>query len=271
MPVMQTAASPSSPPFVPAARKRACLAPLLLLLLWLVPAGAGARELVIATSSSIPPFVIPEDRGIVIDIMREALAQSGHQLAFIFAPNRRVTYELENGRVDGVFNLPEGGMQGVFFSSPVVEYQNVAITLSRNKLDLKQVADLKPLRIAAFQNAPVFLGEAFASLVRHHPAYLEVSNQRSQLSLLYTGRVDVIVMERRIFEYFRAHAGDDLDVSADVRIHPLFPAAPRFAAFRDIYIRDLFNQGLAALRDSGRYQAIIDSYLTPGQAPANKP
>ena len=229
---------------------------------------ASGQGLLIATSSSIPPFVIAEDRGIVIDIMREALAPAGYTPSFLFAPNRRVSHELERGSVDGVYNLAFGSIDGVHYSAPVIEYQNMAITLESAGLQLESLEALRGLRVAAFQNAPVFLGPAFAELARNHSAYQEVANQRSQLSLLFKGDADVIILEKRIFEYFleqRRLAGAD---TRAVTFHALFPPAARYAAFREQHVRDQFDAGLEMLKASGRYQEIIHRYLPELSAPA---
>jgi len=228
----------------------------------------GSQELLIATSSSIPPFVIAEDRGIVIDIMREALAPAGHSPSFLFAPNRRVVHELEHGNVDGVYNLPFGVIEGVSYSAPIVEYLNVAVSLTSAGVRLDNIQQLRGLRIAAFQNAPAFLGPAFAELVDDHGAYQEVANQRSQLSLLFKGDTDVIILEKRIFEYFleqRRLAGADIQ---PVTFHELFPPAARYAAFREPHIREQFDAGLKQLQESGRYQAIIHRYLPEPPVPS---
>lgn len=235
----------------------------MLLSLWVALAAprASGQLLLIATSSSIPPFVIAEDRGIVIDIMREALAPAGYIPSFLFAPNRRVSHELEQGSVDGVYNLAFGAIEGVHYSAPVIEYQNVAVTLGSAAIRLDNLQGLRSLRVTAFQNAQAFLGEEFGALIRDHNAYQEVTNQRSQLSLLFKGGTDVIILERRIFEYFleqRRLAGADVQ---PVTFHTLFPPAARYAAFRERHVREQFNAGLARLKESGRYQEIIHRYL----------
>lgn len=250
-------------PFLPALLVSTRLASALLVMFWATLAAprVGSQELLIATSSSIPPFVIAEDRGIVIDIMREALAPAGYKPSFLFAPNRRVSHELEQGNVDGVYNLPLNSIDGVHYSAPIIEYQNVAVTLNAADIRLDSLDALRGLRVTAFQNAPAFLGPAFAELVDDHRAYQEVANQRSQLSLLFKRDTDVIILEKRIFEYFLEQRRlTDADIQP-VTFHALFPPATRHAAFREQHIREKFDAGLRQLQESGRYQAIIHRYL----------
>lgn len=236
------------------------------LAVWLVmlclAAPAGARELLIATSSSIPPYVISgQHRGIVVDIIQEALADKGYRVDYVYAPNRRVERLLEDRQVDGVYNLAEGALSGVFFSDPVVDYHNVAITLPDAPWVITSLSDLEGLRVVVFQNAAKFLGHEFEQLMNSHRAFPEVSNQRSQVLMLFRGRADVIIMEQRIFEYFYHQLTHIGEVGGGYRIHELFPPAPRYAAFVDQQVRDDFNNGLANLRQSGRWQHIINGYL----------
>ncbi|MFN3712962.1 MAG: substrate-binding periplasmic protein [Alcanivoracaceae bacterium] len=223
-----------------------------------------ARTLLIATSSSIPPYVIADqDRGIVVDILQAALAAHGYRVEFVYAPNRRVERMIEDRQVDGIFNLAAGAMSGVHYSKPIVHYDNVAITLKSFPLHLNQVGDLDGLRLVVFQNAPKFLGNEFGALLLRNPAFQEVSNQRSQVQMLFRERADVIIMERRIFEYFHRELASRGEIGGEYRIHSLFPPAPRYAAFVDPNVRDQFDDGLAHLQQTGRIDQIVLRYLVP--------
>ncbi len=228
---------------------------------------ASARDLVIATSSSIPPYVINDQhRGIVVEILQEALLPRGYHIEFVYAPNRRVEHMIEERQVDGVYNLAAGSLNNIFYSDAVIDYHNVAITLDTFPHTLDSLATLTGLRVVVFQNAPKFLGPEFGELISHGHDFPEVSNQRSQVLMLFRGRADVIIMERRIFEYFHNQLLSSGEIGGGYRIHELFPPAPRYAAFIDEKTRDQFNSGLQALKDNGRLQAIIERYLgTPSE------
>jgi polar amino acid transport system substrate-binding protein len=237
-----------------------CRAVLASLILLAMP--AIGRDLVIATPSSIPPYVITDQhRGIVVEILQEALLPRGHQIEFVYAPNRRVEHMIEERKVDGVYNLAADSLQNVFYSDAVIDYHNVAITLQDFPREIDSLAALNDLRVVVFQNAPKFLGPEFATLISDGHDFPEVSNQRSQVLMLFRGRADVIIMEQRIFEYFHNQLRSNGEIGGNYRIHNLFPPAPRYAAFIDKDIRDHFNAGLRAMKASGRLQAIIDRYL----------
>lgn len=229
-----------------------------------------ARELLIATSSSIPPYVINDQhRGIVVEIIQQALQPQGYQVEFVYAPNRRVQHMIEERQVDGVYNLAADTLQQVHYTKAIINYQNVAITLANFPRTLRSVADLTDLRVVVFQNAVQFLGPEFEKLTMDGHSFPEVSNQRSQVLMLFRKRADVIIMERRIFEYFYQQLSASGEIGGDYIIHPILEPAPRYAAFLDATIRDQFNAGLARLQADGSLNKIISSYL--GDTPVKQP
>ncbi|MCC1497825.1 ABC transporter substrate-binding protein [Alcanivorax sp. 1008] len=248
-----------------------CMVALYLLLSGLLLSSAGhARELLIATSSSIPPYVITDQhRGIVVEIIQQALEPSGYQVEFVYAPNRRVQRMIEERQVDGVYNLAANTLPNVHYSHRIIDYQNVAISLKKSQLTLNSLTDLTDLRVVVFQNSEKFLGTEFKNLIRDGHVFPEVSNQRSQVLMLFRERAEVIIMERRIFEYFHRQLSSTGEIGGDYVIHPIFNPAPRYAAFLDATVRDQFNAGLAQLEADGSLDEIMNRYL--GSAPVSEP
>ncbi|PKM21328.1 MAG: hypothetical protein CVV10_09945 [Gammaproteobacteria bacterium HGW-Gammaproteobacteria-14] len=206
-------------------------------------------------------MITDQHRGIVVEILQEALTPYGHKIEFIYAPNRRVAHMVEEHQVDGVFNLAAGALKRVHYSDPIIDYNNVAITRDTFHKPLITLEDLNGLRVVVFQNAPQFLGEDFGRILERNASFQEVSNQRSQVLMLFSGRADAIIMEQRIFDYFYQDMVARGEIGGHYKVYPLFPPAPRYAAFAREELRDQFNAGLAQLRKEGRVQRIIDSYL----------
>ena len=217
------------------------------------------------TSSSIAPYVISEkDSGIAVDIIREALALKGYRVHFTYSTNRRVLAELERDHVDGAFNLPYSDQEAnhLYLSQPIVAYENVVVTLAEQKLKLSEVSDLTNLQLVVFQNASLYLPDAYAQMAKLNPNIEEVSDQKSQVYMLFMRRAQAIILDRRIFEYFRSQLSHQSAVFDDpYKVHTLFSQAPRFAIFRDQSVRNEFNEGLNTLVNNGRYQAIVAKYI----------
>ncbi|ABC29822.1 ABC-type amino acid transport/signal transduction systems, periplasmic component/domain [Hahella chejuensis KCTC 2396] len=224
-----------------------------------------SRQLELITSSSIAPYVIAEEnRGLVVDIIREALSERDYEVNFIYTTNRRLFAELRNQRVDGAFNLPPGNYSegGYYLSDPVVYYQNVVVTLSDHAEGIIKVDDLKDKRLVVFQNAPLYLPPEYARMAAQNPHIEEVVNQQSQVQMLFLERADAIILDKRIFHYYLNQLQSTSPIyQAPYTVHPLFNSAPRYAIFKSAKLRDLFNQRLQTLKDNGRYEAIADNYL----------
>ena len=231
-------------------------------MVFIVATEVSAKRIKMMTSSSTPPYVFSEtSSGMVVDIIKEAFKQKGYDVDFAYAPNRRVMTSVEDGSVDGAFNAP--GAKGVHFSDSVIVYEDTAFSLAERKLDIKKIEDLNKLLVVAFQNATNFLGEIYAGMAQSNPNYSEITNQASQVPMLFLGRADVIVLEKGIFLYYLNHPKKeykDIDFKKKYLAHKLFKPFPQFAAFKDKKLRDAFNEGLAKIKDSGKYDKIIFKY-----------
>ncbi|WP_173980050.1 ABC transporter substrate-binding protein [Magnetospirillum sp. UT-4] len=214
-------------------------------------------------SQYTPPYVFENGQGIVVDIVRAALAPAGYRITPVYVPIGRGVELFAERKVDGTAIIRESSGLAASYSDPFMQYHNAAFSLKRRGLVLSTVADLKDKAVVGFQNASVFLGPEFGAMAAANTAYKELANQETQTLMLLLGRIDVAVMDSGIFHFYRqkliaegrAPAGEDIQVST------LFPPTPYQCAFVDPVVRDAFNRGLAAIRASGRYDEIYRSYV----------
>jgi len=224
---------------------------------------SSAEEIRMSFGSTIPPYSFSEsDNGIEVDIIREALASQGHELTTVFVPPRRIAFEFTNGRVDAAskdqgVDLSKAG----FYGEAAVEYFDVVHVLAESDLVLNEPDDLSGLRIAAFENAAIHYPDWLAR-VSEEEGYQELPDPRLQVKMLHAGRVDVMVADLYIVQ----HLTNELAAEGELEIKPTVikkiaePWGYR-PIFRSEAIRDAFNDGLAQITSSGRYQEVIDSYL----------
>ncbi|MFP4085933.1 MAG: substrate-binding periplasmic protein [Desulfobacteraceae bacterium] len=222
---------------------------------------AGDRELTLAVGLALPPYNIQEtDSGMELDIVREALGLKGYTVKAKFVPFARVKRELIHKKVDGALTItPDCGIV-VFYSDKHIVCQNVAVTLKKNQIDIQDIGDLRDKSVVAFQDATTYLGEAFAEMAKENPQYREIADQSLQINLLYSDRIDAIVLDKNIFQYLRKH-NDRVDTSQPVDVRPIFDPSPFRVAFIDKQVRDDFNEGLKQLRKTGRYDEIVSQYV----------
>jgi polar amino acid transport system substrate-binding protein len=135
-----------------------------------------------------------------------------------------------------------------FFSDPVIDFENVAITLSSKNVQINSLSDLSDKKIVAFSNAQRVLGPQFAQAIKNNPSYSEVGDQASQLPMLDAGRGDVILLDLRAFQYFARLLHGKTEAKSRYAVHHLFKPTPRLLGFHKSEYRDQFNKGLKAIQ-----------------------
>ena len=239
------------------------LAAICILALSAPPSYSKPKELTLAVGLALPPYNIPEtDSGIELDIVREALKIKGYTVKPKYVPFARVKRELANREVDGALTINADSGIKAFYSDEHLVCENVVVSLKKNGFTIRSINDLKDKSVLAFQDATLYLGKDFASMADHNPAYKEIAKQELQINLLYSNRVNTIVLDKNIFYYHRKH-NNRVDTSQPIEIWQIFPPTPFRVAFVDETVRNDFNEGLKQLRESGRYNAIVKKYVSP--------
>jgi len=216
---------------------------------------------------SKPPFVIAEkEKGIQLEIIKAAFEKSDKFVHFTYLPLSRHLDVLHGRDFDGIITLSENDKEwGICLSNPYIVYQNVVVTLKESALTINEFEDLVNLKVAAFQNATRFLGEKYNSTFKNSDSYTEIADQKSQVNLLFSGRVDALVMEVSIFKHLLANKRHESAMSKiynkKFEIHFLFNPKAYSAGFKSKQLCQQFDQGINAIMEDGSYQQIIDSYI----------
>lgn len=223
---------------------------------------ARAGDLKIIFAQYTPPYVLEDGSGILPEIVRGALGASGYTVTPVCVPIGRGLKMFVNRQVDGTSIIKEGAAGAAQYSADFMQYHNGAFALKSRHLSIRGFDDLKDKSVLAFQHANQYLGGEFGAAVAANPRYREVARQEGQVRMLLLGRADVIVMDRSIFLYYwrKFQPGVKGVGAEDYDAFDLFPATPYRAAFEDAAVRDAFDQGIAAMRKDGRYDAIYQKY-----------
>lgn len=233
---------------------------LLYLLLFMVKVNANQR-IEMVTGLPKPPFVVDNNQGMQLDIIRAALALQDVNVKFINMPFGRNIYSFSRFGYDGVITvLSNTERDDMFVSAPYIRYQNVAVSLSENKFTIEEFNDLENKSIVAFQRAKIYLGEQYNQAIDKAKSYREVAEQQQQLSALYLKHADVIVLDVNIFKYYH-NQYKEAHAVAPYTAHAFFKANNYAAGFRNKAIKDKFDAGIKILKENGQYQKIIDSYI----------
>ncbi len=244
----------------------------------LAPLCLQAAELIIVFPANIPPWTMErEDRGIALDIMREALKPYGHTVIPSYYPLARFTYALHSHKNVDAVAMVEGGKikeSYYYYSEATGSFDTQLISLKSSKIAARKPEDLYRHSLIAFQDASrIYPG--VDKIKRNNPRYTESSKQSSQVAMLFMERADLILVDKAIFQYWRhevdikrPHSGlhdiPQVDVSEALVQHDVKqllgfePASPMQTVFRSAEIRDQFNEGLRKLKQSGQYDKIME-------------
>lgn len=220
-----------------------------------------AKELKLAVGLALPPYFIAETKsGMELEIIKTALKAYGYEVVPVFVPFSRVKGVMAEGKVDCASPINKNSGVKAFYSDSHIEYQNVAISLAKNKFDIKTINDLSNKSIIGFQDATKYLGSEYREMAANNYRYKEKFDQKMQNMYLFNNRVQVIVMDINIFKYFKKRVAMYSNVAQPITIHELFPKTPYNVAFRNRDIRDKFNRGLRTIKATLVYDKIVKNY-----------
>ena len=254
--------------------KRLAALCLLVLLPSLGAAAARQEEVVAAYQGNRGPFAFRDAQGkpvgVEADLVTEALRRAGRRVLLRETPNVRLL-PMRDG-IDLAVSVRGSDGRGIYFSEEFIEFENVAITRRDRHIVLNTIADLDGHSFAIWQNGWHDLGPAFEA--RYRPGadgsfprnYVQPANQEAQNKMFWFGRVDVIIVDKRIFEWYRRRFAGEFNTAIALDVHPIFDAATTFkVAFRDRDLRDAFNRALRAMRKDHTYARIVARYRLPAR------
>ncbi|GLX76967.1 polar amino acid ABC transporter [Thalassotalea insulae] len=219
------------------------------------------QELAVAVGLAKPPYVIQEnDSGFEIELIRNVFELMGYSTKFVYTTFGHSPKMLNVKEIDAVMTTNNRVFKDESkLSNIYVTYQNVAISLKESNLAINAISDLSNYSIAAFQKADKVLGNEYANAIEHSPIYLRVAEQKQQPVLLLKKRVQVLIMDRNIFNYLVKQMQIS-DIEQTFTIHPIFPETHYKMAFKNPEHRSSFNQMFDQYRYSDDYQILKKQY-----------
>lgn len=212
----------------------------------------------------VAPYVVAgpggQFSGLEYEILAAALEVRGHRVRPTPMPLARLLQSFRTGLLPAAAPVLARHNTGGILSAPYLTYKNIALALASSKLHLPTVGALKGLSIAAFQTAKNVLGPEFTAAVEGNRDYVEEAQQITQIRLLFSGRVEVIVGDSRILHQLIRSPEAAIDTSQPTVEYDLFAPTPYSAAFWDPGLAQDFDLGLATLQATGAYQKILDRY-----------
>ncbi|MFC3050924.1 substrate-binding periplasmic protein [Kordiimonas pumila] len=225
-------------------------------------APANAKEpLRLATRIDLPPYVMnTATNGIEVDIIKEIFREFDQDIIFIQMPRIRMIQMFDDSKIDGILTQNSQASNVGCVTNWYLFHQNFAFSLAENNFLIDNLSDLQNYSIVSFDGAKKYLGSDFTNAVKENPRYLESSDQSVHIELLYKKRFDVVVGDEWVFWYIQKKYQEKSGVFKQLNAHHILPPSLYSARFQDPAICSFFDQALAMMRKSGRYDEIERKY-----------
>ncbi|WP_088330732.1 transporter substrate-binding domain-containing protein [Lacimicrobium sp. SS2-24] len=219
------------------------------LLAWVVMAASAQPEKLRVGLHYSAPWAYANEQGelmgIDYDILRHIFAQLDVEVQIELYAYERLIQKFRQKELDYIspmaFDLPDA-----YLTDPYLEIQDVAVTSIQTDFTIDDIADLKGKSIVAYQKASDVLGPVFASVLEQD-AYMEMADRERQLDLLKNFKVDVVVGDRKVLEYF-SHKNYGKD---QLNVHNVFPHTSYPGVFWEASLAEAFNKELDKMKRSG--------------------
>lgn len=248
----------------------------------------GAEPLRIA-APALPPMVVLEGTGHEQKILTETLGRCGFEPRFVLFPfgkhwqayaapdqdrggvaGQAAGTAADDARFDAVSTVPPDLSLPGARSADYIWYQNGVTVLDTSGFRPVSLADLAGRRVIAFADARKIL-PGLEAVIPTFASYTEKADQMVHSSLLFAGRVDVVLSDGLMISEFnrrlreRVGGGEQLafDPSRRVHFHALFPPSPYHMVFRNSTQQQVFDRCLSEMVLSGRHDALMREAVSP--------
>ena len=242
-------------------------------LLFLTPTINLAEEIVRLASGEWPPYTSKRiDRyGIYSHIVSAAFALEGIKVEYGFSPWARSYLQVVDGSWDGSLTwalTPEKEKQ-VLFSDPVFHHKKVFFHLKNSYFEWRTFDDLKDVKIGATRKYTY--SSEFDQAVRNGTIDVVYTTSDIQnFKKLFFGRLDIFPSDIEVgYELLNANfTPEQVELIAHhpkpvqvTHTHVIFSKKNPEKSQR---LLKLFNSGLKKLRESGRYDELLEEYRRQG-------
>ncbi len=226
---------------------------------------ANAEEkTILAITEPWPPYMGPElkDNGFFPELVSEAFKRVGYTVKMEFYPWARVIAMMKKGKADviyGVYHSKERE-QFLIYSKPILEVQEVLISMKGRKITYQKLTDLKLYKIGVVREA---VHEKAFDAADYLKKYEDVNHEQN-IKLLVIGRIDLMAGSRDvIFSIVRQKYPQYLD-QIEVVIPPLSKNKAHIGfskkAANSRAVSTAFDKALTILKKDGSFSKIANKH-----------
>lgn len=226
-----------------------------------------AEKITVAFGSTLAPWVMADtNNGILIDLFKEAMEPLGYEIENVYFPYARRLDSYQSRSIDVVSDINQNNINNSHleghFSGIVYAYENYAYSLESRHYSINSISDLGQYSFLSWQGAKGKLGAEYDLMVANNPQYRETHDQKLQVKMLLKERVDLIQMDKYIFNYYRMHLlkEDKSFSNLPVKYFPIFGKSLNGFLFHSAQANRDFIRQIALMKKDGRYAKIFERY-----------
>lgn len=216
------------------------------------------RQVILGIEDSPPYAESVQNTGLEVEVIRAALKAVGYQLSVEYMPIGRGIRLLLDERIDIVSPVYKQNNERFYIAQPHMFHRPTVFSLSTNPFSIRTIEDISRGSVAAYNGVLKGFGAKFQHIARQCPLFVELSDSRRIVDMLYKDRVDLAILDLHTFQYFLK--ANQLDASILV-IHDLIEPIAGSAAFHDQLMKKKFEKGVRIILENGEYERIARNYL----------
>ena len=223
------------------------------------------KQVNVAFNKPREPYIFDKSyiKGIEYDLIKKTLSKSNIYINEI----THLSYEKlemalkDDYTLDMAVSIKEKD-DGFYYSSDFIGFENVAVSRVKDDLIIDKIEDLPGKKIGAFYKSHKYLGKKYNELFnpsKKSDSFKEYPRTEKLLMDFFNKKTDVIILDKDIFKwYLKKLKKESVDL---YRFHYIFWKENSYKiAFRDDYLRNIFNDNYSTMKKSGEVDNIILNY-----------
>ncbi|MDD3395326.1 MAG: transporter substrate-binding domain-containing protein [Anaerotignum sp.] len=226
-------------------------------------APAETKNYIIATDTTFAPFEFQNDAGEYVGIDLDLLAAIAEDQGFTYELNplgfTAATQALEAGQADGVIagmSITEERQEKFDFSEPYFD-SGVVMAIAKDNEDIKSYDDLSGKTVAIKTGTE---GATFAESIKDQYGFTTITfDDSSAMYMDVMSGNSVACFEDYPVIGYAITQGVELKMVTDMEQGSSYGFA--VGKEKNTELLEMFNTGLANLKENGKYQEILDAYI----------
>ncbi|MCJ8326333.1 MAG: transporter substrate-binding domain-containing protein [Campylobacterales bacterium] len=221
------------------------------------------KELNLIFPEAREPFIFKDSylKGIEFDLIKEIFKDYDIKINYSNVDFEKQYNIFKNNNFYDIAVSMKKNDDEFYYSNDYINFSNVFITRVKDNITINSLDDLKGKKIIAFEKAYKYSGKDFYNMFSQNiKNYKEISDTKKAVQEFLNNKADIIFIDINIFKWHLKYLSDKSILT--YKFDFLKDSNNTFqVAFKDENLKNVFNENLAKIKNTGKYQKIINSYV----------